>query len=183
MNKKAFYLAVLFATVSFSTVFAMDQAKQVTDKPTGDIHPSISEEAPHHLINGTVKEIRGDEVAVKLETGPVRRFGVVEAKKEGIKSLKEGDAVTLEVNEANLIIDVHKGGTTAQNQQQHRSVAGTVERFDPLQKRVTVKTEAGKSETYEIKMPVVAKLSGIDQGAKITMELDENNLVMDVHKG
>jgi hypothetical protein len=32
-------------------------------------------------------------------------------------------------------------------------------------------------------MPVVAKLSGIDQGTRITMELDENNLVMDVHKG
>ena len=182
MNKKAFYLAFLFLAVSFSA-FAADQTRQVTDKPGGDLHPSISEEAPHHLITGTVKEIRGDEVAVTLETGPVRRFGVVEAKKEGIRSLKAGDVVTLEVNEANLIVDIHKGGTVAQNQQQHRSVAGTVERFDPLQKRVTVKTEAGKTETYELKMPVVAKLSGIDQGEKVTMELDENNLVMDVHKG
>ena len=179
MNRNVLYLMALFLVVNFSAAYAVDQA----DKTEGELHPAISKEAPHHTLNGTVKEIRGGEVAVKLETGPIRRFGVVEAKKEGIKSLKEGDKVALELNEANLIVDIHKEGTMAQSQEQHRSVAGTVEQFDPLQRRVTVKTEDGKTETFEIKMPIIAKLSGIEQGAKITMEIDEQNRVADVHKG
>lgn len=183
MNRKMFYLMFLFLAVTFSTASATDQPQLVTDKPAGDIHPSISDDAPHHMINGTVKSIEGDMVSVKLETGVTRRFGVAEAKKEGIKSLKEGDKVSLQVNEANLIVDIHKDGAMAQNQRQHRSIVGTVEQFDPLQKKVTVKTDQGKTETFEIKMPIIAKLSGIEQGTKVTMEIDEQNLVTDVHKG
>jgi Cu/Ag efflux protein CusF len=179
MDKKVLYLMVLFLAVTLSPAYAVDQG----GKTGGEIHPSISNEAPHHTINGTVKEIRADEVAVKLETGPIRRFGVVEAKKEGIKTLKEGDKVALEVNEANLIVDIHKEGTMAQSPEQHRSVTGTVEQFDPLQRRVTVKTDDGKTETFEIKMPLISKLSGIQQGARITMEIDEQNRIADVHKG
>jgi Cu/Ag efflux protein CusF len=180
MNRKLFYL--LFVAATFSAAWA-ERPTPVVDKPPPNVHPSISKEAPHHKIEGTVEKIEGDMIALKLETGVTRRFGVVEAKKEGIKSLKEGDRVALEVNEANLIVDMHKVGKMTQNKEKHRSVVGTVERFDPLQKKVTIKTEAGMSETYEIKMPVVAKLSGIDQGAKITVEIDEQNRVMDVHKG
>lgn len=178
MNKKVLYLMVLFLAVTLSPAYAVDQS----DKTEGELHPSISKEAPHHTINGTVKEITGGEVAVKLETGPIRRFGVVDAKKEGIKSLKEGDKIALEVNEANLIVDIHKEGM-AQSQEQHRSIVGTVEQFDPLQRRLTVKTDDGKTETFEIKMPLIAKLSGVEQGARITMEIDEQNRVSDVHKG
>jgi Cu/Ag efflux protein CusF len=182
MKRKIFYFMFLFLTATFAAAWA-EQPIQVIDKAPRDVHPSISTPTPHHRIEGTVEKIEGDMISLKLETGVTRRSGVVEAKKEGIKSLKEGDQVALEVNEANLIVDMHKDGAMAQNKEKHRSVVGTVEQFDPLQKKVTIKTEEGKSETYEIKMPVVAKLSGINQGAKVTVEIDEQNRVMDVHKG
>lgn len=168
--------------MAFSTAFA-DQPVPATDQPNGDIHPPISAPAPHQRIEGTVEKVEGEMVFLKLETGVTRQFGVEEAKKEGLNLLEKGDQVVLEVNEANLIVDIHEEGRAIQKEQRHRSVSGTVEQFDPLQNKLTVKTDEGKTETFELKMPVVAKLSGIDQGAKITMEIDEQNRVMDVHKG
>lgn len=169
--------------MAFSTAFA-EGPTWVTDKPKGDIHPAITEKPAHKTIQGTVEKIEGDMVHLKLDTGVTRRFGVAEAKKEGLKSLKPGDKVTLEVDEANLIADIHNGGSPAEGSEQgHRSVKGTVERFDPFQKRVTVKLDDGKTETFELKMPAMQKMNGIDQGTKVTMEIDEQNLVMDVHKG
>lgn len=158
----------------------------------------LTNDIPHRTVAGVVERVEENGmISVKTEEGTIRSFGVTDAKKEGLKALKPGDPVTLELDEGNLIADIHQGTAIAKGSEpgiapegkggstpeQHRSVTGAIELFDPIQRKVTVKTEDGQSQSFEIKMPVVNKLNGVSKGAKVTLEIDEQNRVMDVHKG
>ncbi|MBI3802156.1 MAG: hypothetical protein HY282_00135 [Nitrospirae bacterium] len=159
----------------------------------------LTNQIPHRTVKGVVDRIDDKGmISVKTDEGTIRSFGVTDAKKEGIQSLKPGDRITLELDEGNLISDIHKGDATAKGDTQgtispegkggsthadHHSVTGTVELFDPIQRKVTVKTEDGQSQSFEIKMPIVNKLNGVSKGTKVTLEIDEQNRVMDVHQG
>lgn len=150
----------------------------------------------HRQVTGQVDRVEDGMIFLKTEEGTTRNFGVKDAQREGLKSLQKGDRITIELDEGNEIADIHKEGAVAkgdqavgsegkggQGQGEHRSVVGTIETFDPIQKRVTLKTEDGQSQSFELKNPAVSKLNGIEKGTKVTLEIDEQNRVMDAHKG
>jgi cold shock CspA family protein len=137
-------------------------------------------------------------IFLKTSEGTTRNFGVKEGVKEGLKSLQPGDQITLELDEGNAIVDVHKEGVIAKGTDEkdlgdkggvgssdvnkgHKSVAGTVETFDAGQKILIIKTEQGKAETFHVKDAAATKLNGVKKGDKVTLEVDEQNLVMDAH--
>lgn len=151
----------------------------------------------HRSVTGQVDRIEDGMIFLKTEEGTTRNFGVKDAKKEGLKELKPGDRVTLELDEGNEIADIHKeeavarggqNGTSSEgrgglSQNQHRSIVGTVEAFDPIQRKIILKTEDGQSQSFDLKNPAISKLNGIEKGTKITLEIDEENRVMDAHQG
>ncbi|MBI3802155.1 MAG: hypothetical protein HY282_00130 [Nitrospirae bacterium] len=151
----------------------------------------------HRKITGQVDRIESGMIFLKTEEGTVRNFGYKDAQKEGLKSIQPGDRVTLELDEGNAIADIHKEGAMANRgdagtdsegkggaaQGDHHSIVGTVELFDPIQKKVTVKTDDDQSQSFEIKGSALGKLNGVEKGTKVTLEIDEQNRVMDAHRG
>lgn len=176
--------------LSVSTVFAGDL---LDGGPK--LHPQESN--THRNVTGTVDKVESDMVFLKTQEGTTRNFGVKEGAKEGVKSLQPGDQITLELDEGNAIIDIHKDGAMAKGTEEnaigdkgglgadagkgHKSVVGTIENFDQIQKIVILKTDQGKSETFQVKDAAATKLNGVKKGDKVTLEIDEENRVMDAH--
>lgn len=191
MNRKILY-ATLFLLLL--TVGA-DAGDLLDGGPMIDIPASQSDEL-HRKVTGEVDRIESDMVFLKTEEGTVRNFGVKDAKKEGLKGLKPGDRITVELDEGNEIADIHKEEKVAKGDQdamssegkggpspeKHRSITGTIESFDAIRRKVTLKMEDGKSQSFELKNPAISKLTGVTPGTEVTLEIDEQNRVMDAHK-
>lgn len=175
--------------LSVSTVFAGDLLDGGPKLQPG------SQEA-HRNVTGTVERIESDMVFLKTSEGTTRNFAVKETNRQGLSSIKPGDQVSIELDEGNAIIDIHKDGAVAKNDDQkgtgdrgglgagdsgHKSVVGTVESFDAAQKTLVLKSDQGKSETFQVKDAAATKLNGIKKGDKVTVEIDEQNRVMDAH--
>lgn len=150
----------------------------------------------HRNITGTVERIESDMVFLKTSEGTTRNFAVKESNRQGLKSIQPGDQVSIELDEGNSIIDIHKDGAVAKGEDKglsgrgglgagdekgHKSVVGIVENFDAAQKILTLKSDQGKSETFQVKDAAATKLNGIKKGEKVTLEIDEQNRVMDAH--
>lgn len=192
MNRKVLYATAFLLSWMVWTVHAGDL---LNGGPK--LNPTTDQDL-HRNVTGEVDRIEDGMIFLKTEEGTTRNFGVKDAKKEGLKGLKPGDRITLELDEGNEIADIHKEDSVAKGEQngapapegkgglsqdQHRSITGTIEAFDPIQRKVTVKTEDGQSQSFELKNPAISKLNGIEKGTKVTLEIDEENRVMDAHQG
>lgn len=193
MNRKMLYATLFLLSL---TVRTTDAGDLLDGGPKIDTPASQSDEL-HRKITGEVDRIEGDMVFLKTEEGTTRTFGVKDAKKEGLKGLKPGDRITIELDEGNEIADMHREAQMAEgsqngadssdgkggaSQDKHRSITGTIESFDAIQKKVTLKTEEGQSKSFELKNPAISKLTGVAPGTEVTLEIDEQNRVMDAHK-
>lgn len=187
MNKNRLILGLMALLLSFSTAFAGDLL---------DGGPKLQEDAGiHRSVTGTVERIESDMVFLKTEEGTTRNFGVKESQKEGLDGIQKGDKITVELDEGNAIIDIHKEGMVAQGGQEvtgqedkggpgnqgHKQIKGTVEIFDHVKRSITLQTDGGKSETFEVKDAAALKLNNVKKGDKVSLELDEQNRVMDAH--
>lgn len=191
MNRKIFYATFFLLSLTVRTAYAGDL---LDGGPKIDTPASQSDEL-HRNVTGEVDRIESDMVFLKTEEGTVRNFGVKDAKKEGLKGLKPGDRITVELDEGNEIADIHKEekvaggdqdagseGKGGPSQNKHQSITGTIESFDAAQKKVTLKMEDGQSKSFELKNPAISKLTGVAPGTEVTLEIDEQNRVMDAHK-
>lgn len=190
MNKNNILLGIFVMALGASTALGgdlLDGGPKLQPKESADAHRNVT---------GTVERIESDMIFLKTDEGTTRNFAVKESKREGLKSLQPGDQVAIELDEGNSIIDIHKDGAMAKGGDQkgigdrgglspgdagHKSVVGTVETFDPAQKILILKSDQGKSESYQVKDAAATKLNGIKKGDKVTLEIDEQNRVMDAH--
>lgn len=136
----------------------------------------------HREVMGKIEKIEGGLISVKTGEGTTRNFTLNEAKREGFKSFKAGDEVVLEMDEGNQIVDIHpKGMLSSKGTHGHRSITGTVENFSRSDKMMKLKTKEGKTESFGIKDSALAKLGSVKEGTQVTLEVDEQNRVMDAH--
>ncbi len=217
MNRKIFYATLFLLSLTLRPAYAADLLDQEpiidtpadrdmldssADKDKADPPARQSDESTgnvtdefHRRVTGEVDRLEGGMVFLKTEEGTVRKFGVKDAKKEGLKGLKPGDQVTIELDEGNEIADIHKEAQVAEGSQngaddgkggfspeKHRSITGTLESFNAMERKVTIKTQDGQSESFELKNPAISKLTGVMPGADIVLEIDEQNRVMDAHE-
>ncbi|MBI3803862.1 MAG: hypothetical protein HY282_08890 [Nitrospirae bacterium] len=128
----------------------------------------------HREVSATVKKVDGTLVSVRTDEGTTRYFTVREAEKSGLPSIDRGDTVVLQMDEGNQIIDIH-------GSHHHRSLTAMVETYRGSDKVLTVRTEDGATQSFELKDPVVPKVVILKEGAQISFEVDEQNRVMDLH--
>ena len=174
MNRKksrgVFWLALMISVLAFGQIlFAAE-----TPTPPGQMG--------HRTVTGVISNVTPDMFSLKTDEGTTRNFSFKEARREGIGGLNVGDKVTLELDEGNQIIDIDKatGGPPSGMSAEHRSVSGTVVKFDRVKKEVTLKLKDGKTQTFTMKDPAAGKMSTVKTGAPITIHLDEeNSMVMD----
>lgn len=138
----------------------------------------------HREVSGTIEKVESDLISVKTNEGTTRSFTVKEGKREEIRSFKPGDKVVLEMDEGNQIVDIHReGAIITEGDHRHRSVAGELKMFSRADKKIIIESADGGTESFLVKDSAASKLGSIREGTRVTLEIDEQNRVMDVHGG
>lgn len=138
----------------------------------------------HREVSGTIEKVESDLISVKTEEGTTRTFTVTEGKRENARSFKPGDKVVLEMDEGNQIVDIHReGAIITEGDHRHRSISGTLKMFSRTDKKIIIEANDGGTESFLVKDSAASKLGSIREGTQVTLEIDEQNRVMDVHGG
>ncbi len=124
-------------------------------------------------VSGTVAKIGAGVVQVETATA---KYSI--NAKTVPSDLKVGDQLTLWINESNVVVDHHrKGDKTAH----HRLVTGKLTYASPDKKEIKLWTPEGE-KTFDVQTGK-SKLSVIEEGAAITLEVNETGQVVDIRKG
>jgi tRNA threonylcarbamoyladenosine modification (KEOPS) complex Pcc1 subunit len=81
------------------------------------------------------------------------------------------------VSENNIVIDAHPKGQTAKA---HRSISGELVNLDNVKSEIKLSTSQGET-TLKIK-PETRSFVDLAKGTPVTIELNENGEVIDVHR-
>ncbi len=134
----------------------------------------------HRSITATVKRIASDTVFVRTEERTIRNLGVTEAKRDGMSSLQPGDEVDLILDRGNSVLAVAPPRGTGVFIGD--DITGTVQHFDILNKRITLKTEEGEIQNFELRDAVATKLNGVHKGRMIALEMDGQHRAFDAYR-
>lgn len=132
----------------------------------------------HRELVGVVAKIQSGVVFVKPPVG--LRFRVISPRKAdrmGLHEARPGDQVTIVVDEGNVLLDVHKTGVPAAG---HRLLVGKLNYADRYWEEIKLSTPDG-IEAFAVDTLTGSKLSVLKEGTPVRVELDEDNMVIDIH--
>ena len=129
----------------------------------------------HKIVSGVVKDVKSDVYTVTTPTGMLT-LNQNAADRHGHGVPKVGDELTLLVDENNAVIDAHPKGKEGK----HEFVTGKLIRLDRMDKRVRLSTPQGE-KTFPLER-LELKAKGLEEGALITVELNEAGTAIDVHR-
>jgi len=130
----------------------------------------------HREVTGVVTAEKSGLLTVKLPDGSTMTLNPKIAERHGHPTPKVGDEVTLVLNENNAIIDHHPKGDKGH----HTFVTGKLAYVGLMKNQIKLITSEGEKlfplERQEI------KTGGIEEGALVTVELNEAGTVIDLHR-
>lgn len=129
-------------------------------------------QATHMKVDGVVSKVQPGQVTVKASWG-----NIVISSATAPKNLKVGEHVEMQVNENNAVIDVHRKG---QKGHSHRYITGNLAWASPDKKEIKLWTPEGE-KTLDVQSGK-SKLSAFEEGAPVTVELNEAGNVIDIHR-
>ncbi|WHZ23825.1 MAG: hypothetical protein OJF47_002937 [Nitrospira sp.] len=130
------------------------------------------ERATHMKVTGVVSQVGPDLITIKTSWGQMKI-----ASATAPKNLHVGEEVEMQVNENNVVIDVHRKGDPAHS---HRIVSGKLAYASPDRKEIKLWTPDGE-KSFDVQTGR-SQLSGIDEGTPIAVELNEAGKVIDIHR-
>ncbi len=137
-------------------------------------------QAAHYGFSGVIAKIQSGVLFVKTEKGlQPRTISPSKADRVGLHEAKVGEQVNLLVDSGNVLIDVSR---TDRFFPEHRFIAGTVRYSDPYWSEIQLSTPEGLA-SYEVDPLAGSKLSVLQEGMPITIELDADNVLVDIHRG
>ncbi|MGE3151250.1 MAG: hypothetical protein AB7G48_01370 [Nitrospiraceae bacterium] len=137
---------------------------------TFDEHPK-TKPGYHITVHGVVDKIQGPTVAVKAPGGDYWLNA-----KTLPKDIKPGDEITLWVNEENIVVDHHQKG----HEKAHRLVTGKLIYVGKMKNEIKLWTPEGEKVFPLERIEVKAK--PIEEGSRVTIELNESGAVTDIWK-
>lgn len=126
----------------------------------------------HMKVTGTVSAIQSDLITVKAPWGQLRISSATAP-----KNLEVGEEVEMQVNENNVVVDVHRKGDPSHS---HRFIAGKLAYASKDKKEIKLWTPEGE-KSFDVQTGR-SQLSGVDEGTPITIELNEAGKVIDIHR-
>lgn len=130
----------------------------------------------HREVTAVVTGEKSGLLTVKLPDGSTMSLSPKIAERHGHPTPKVGDEVTLVLNENNAIIDHHPKGDKGT----HTFVTGKLAYVGLMKNQIKLLTSEGEKlfplERQEI------KTGGIEEGALVTVELNEAGTVIDLHR-
>jgi hypothetical protein len=147
-------------------------------------YPAIGHEADqggpgtHRQVTTAIEKIESGLMFFKPVAGLRHRaVSVKKAERMGLHEAKPGDEVTLLLDESNVLLDLHKKGTEPAG---HRLITGKLGYVDPFWDVIELNTRDGK-ESFMVDSLAASKLSVLSEGKIVRAELDEDNIVIDIH--
>lgn len=130
----------------------------------------------HREVTAVVTAEKSGLLTVKLPDGSTMTLNSKNAERHGHAPAKVGDEVTLVLNENNAIIEAHPKG----HEGTHKFVTGKLAYVGLMKNQIKLITPEGEKlfplERQEI------KTGGIEEGALVTVELNEAGTVIDLHR-
>lgn len=128
--------------------------------------------ATHMKVNGVVSKVQSGLTTVKTSWGSMTIAATVTP-----KNLAVGEEVEMQVNENNAVIDIHRKGEKGHS---HRYVSGNLTYTSADHKEIKLWTPEGE-KTFDVQTGR-SQLSSFEEGAPITIELNEAGKVIDIHR-
>ena len=138
----------------------------------GDGARSMKRPGTHMNVTGVVSQVQPDLLTVKTSWGRVRI-----ASATAPNNLEVGEEVVMQVNENNVVVDVHRKGDTSHS---HRFVSGKLAYASLDRREIKLWTPEGE-KTFAVQTGR-SQLSGVDEGTSIAIELNEAGKVIDIHR-
>lgn len=131
----------------------------------------------HREVTGVVTGEKSGLLTVKLPDGSTMTLNPKIAERHGHPTPKVGDEVTLVLNENNAIIDHHPKGDKGP----HKFVTGKLAYVGLMKNQIKLITPQGE-QVFPLERQEI-KTGGIEEGALVTVELNEAGTVIDLHRG
>ncbi len=126
----------------------------------------------HMKVKGVVSKVDSKYITVKTTWGSLIITSGASSQK-----LEVGEEVEMTVNENNTVIDVHRKGDPAHT---HRFVTGNLVYVGKMKKEIKLWTPDGE-KVFPLDR-LETKTGGIEEGAMVTVELNEAGTVIDLHR-
>lgn len=172
MLRKMFLIFSPFIIPAALLMMPLDVRSQTAD-PDEVAHMK----AGHKKVEGEVTDVKSGLTTVKTSTGTTYTLSENAALRHGHGTYKVGDKVTLWVNEGNLVMDAHPKGQAGKA---HRFVSGKLLSLDNAKSQIRLSTSQGE-KSYKLK-PESRMFTDIAVGSPVTVELNEQGEVIDLHK-
>ncbi len=137
-------------------------------------------DATHYFgVNGVITHIQSGMLFVKPEAGlQLRTISPARADRVGLHESKVGQHVTLWVDAGNVLVNVRRSDLPVPD---HRIVSGSLRYTDPYWSEIQLSTPDGIAE-FPVDSLASSKLSVFPQGARVEVELDADNVLIDIHR-
>lgn len=131
--------------------------------------------AAHIEASGVVTKVTPTGIALKTPFANVL-LNLNATERSGLSHVKVGDELTVWINEDNIVVDVHRKG----HELEHRLITGKLAYGDKSKTEMKLWTPEGM-QTFPIKQEE-ARLQNIPEGTPVTVEIDEQGRLMDIHR-
>ncbi len=172
MHRKLFSLFLLFLIPAAVLMVPLNAQADPAD-PEEVAHMK----AGHKKVDGVVSEVKSGLYTVKTSAGATLTLAESAAIRDGRDLPKVGDAMTLWVNEGNMVMDARPKG---QPGKAPRFISGTLASIDHGHSLMTLSTSGGE-KSFKLR-PESRMFRDIAVGAHVTIEVNDTGEVIDLHK-
>jgi hypothetical protein len=147
----------------------------------GGTQPAMSAESEtghgHRGVPGQIIQ-KGNGLAVQTQDGATFMLEPNQRQSElhGHAPFKAGDEVTVTLNENNMITEIHPKGEASE----HRFVSGKLVYVGKMKSEIKLQTDDGE-QTFPLDRQEL-KTKPIEEGSRVTVELNEAGRVIDLHR-
>ena len=133
----------------------------------------------HRMVTAVITRIEPSMLFVQPKAGlQPRTISVRKAERMGLHDAKVGEEIMLIVDESDVLVDVHRMQVPPQG---HRLLTGKLDYADPFWGVLKIETPEG-IETFAVDSLAGSKLSALKERGQVRLELDEDNMVIDIHR-
>lgn len=133
----------------------------------------------HYGFSGVISKIKSGLLFVKTPHNlQMRTISPNKADRVGLHEARTGDTVLMLVDSGNILLDVTKAGLAFADR---HMIVGTLHYADPYWSEIQISTPEG-FERFDVDALAGSKLSVFQEGAPVTVELDADNIMIDIHR-
>lgn len=146
-----------------------------------DVHRKGDPAHAHRYVSGNLAYTSSDRKEIKLWTPEGEKMINVQAGRSKMSSLEEGAPVTVELNEAGKMIDIHRFAMEMNFDERPRAMPGNVIQVNGTVTKIQsgliyIKTPAGQSTISANTAPADAAV-----GDEVSLWINDENMVIDHH--